>query len=141
VETAIFRGVREGLTNIPRHSESAVARVRVASSGGTREWKWKTRAKGTGPQKPLEIISNGLPGVGVRGRRETLRQRVGSFEPGPAGEGQGTVVVARLPITDRTCKLLVTWRRAQETSRPVCRAFRGISRSRYIPAAEYAILS
>jgi signal transduction histidine kinase len=100
LETAIFRVVQECLTNIHRHSESAVARVHVASSGGDVRIAVADEGRGISPEKQLEIMSTGLPGVGVRGMRERLRQLGGSLEIKSAGEGQGTVVVARLPVRD-----------------------------------------
>jgi len=54
--------------------------------------------KGIAPEKQVEIMSTGLPGVGVRGMRERLRQLGGSLEIKSAGAGQGTVVVAHLPV-------------------------------------------
>jgi signal transduction histidine kinase len=100
LETAIFRVVQECLTNIHRHSESTVARVRVANSGGDVRVEVEDEGKGIAPEKQLEIMSTGLPGVGMRGMRERLRQLGGSLEIKSAGEGKGTVVVARLPIAE-----------------------------------------
>jgi len=67
LETAIFRVVQECLTNIHRHSESSVARVRVASSGGDVRVEVQDEGKGILAEKLGELISAGLPGVGVRG--------------------------------------------------------------------------
>src|ERR1700722_11671188 len=98
LETAIFRVVQECLTNIHRHSESSVARVRVASSGGDVRVEVEDEGKGILAEKLGELISAGLPGVGVRGMRERLRQLGGSLEIKSAGADKGTVVVARLPV-------------------------------------------
>src|ERR1700722_14001834 len=105
LETAIFRVVQECLTNIHRHSESRVARVHVTSSGGEIEIEIEDEGKGLGPEKQLEMISTGLPGVGVRGMRERLRQLGGRLEVKSAGEGQGTLVVARLPVADLSLEI------------------------------------
>jgi signal transduction histidine kinase len=105
LETAIFRVVQECLTNIHRHSESRVARVHVASSGGDVRIEVQDQGKGIAPEKQLEIMSTGLPGVGVRGMRERLRQLGGSLEVKSAGEGQGTVVVALLPVADTSLEI------------------------------------
>jgi signal transduction histidine kinase len=101
LETAVFRVVQECLTNIHRHSESAVARVRVANSRGEVRVEVEDEGKGIGPEKQMEIMSAGLPGVGVRGMRERLRQLGGSLEITSGGEGKGTVVAARLPIAEK----------------------------------------
>jgi signal transduction histidine kinase len=98
LETAIFRLVQECLTNIHRHSKSPVARVRVASSGGDVRVEVEDEGQGIAPEKQVEIMSTGLPGVGVRGMRERLRQLGGNLEIKSAGAGQGTVVVAQLPV-------------------------------------------
>jgi two-component system NarL family sensor kinase len=98
LETAIFRLVQECLTNIHRHSKSPVARIRVASSGGDVRVEVEDEGKGIAPEKQVEIMSTGLPGVGVRGMRERLRQLGGSLEIKSAGAGQGTLVLAHLPV-------------------------------------------
>jgi signal transduction histidine kinase len=98
LETAIFRVVQECLTNIHRHSGSPVARVRVANARGEVRVEVEDEGKGIAPERQMEIMSAGLPGVGVRGMRERLRQLGGSLETNSPGEGQGTVVVARLPV-------------------------------------------
>jgi signal transduction histidine kinase len=105
LETAIFRVVQECLTNIHRHAESRVARVHVSSSDGEVRIEVEDEGKGIGPEKQLEIMSTGLPGVGVRGMRERLRQLGGRLEVKSAGEGRGTVVVAHLPVADSSLEI------------------------------------
>jgi signal transduction histidine kinase len=96
LETAIFRVVQECLTNIHRHSKSPVARVSVARSGGDVRVAVEDEGQGIAPEKQVEIMSTGLPGVGLRGMRERLRQLGGSLEIKSAGKG--TVVVAHLAV-------------------------------------------
>ncbi len=54
------------------------------------------RGKGIPPEKREAMDSGGSPGVGIRGARERLRQLGGTLEVNSNGEG--TVVVARLPV-------------------------------------------
>jgi signal transduction histidine kinase len=99
LETAIFRVVQECLTNIHRHSGSAVARIVIAHSDGHVRVEVEDKGKGISSQKRSEITSSptGTPGVGIRGMRERLRQLGGALDIRSDGEGKGTIVTARLP--------------------------------------------
>jgi signal transduction histidine kinase len=100
LEIAIFRVVQECLTNIHRHSGSAVARIAIAHSDGHVCVEVEDKGKGIPPQKRSEIISSstaGTPGVGIRGMRERLRQLGGALDIRSDGEGKGTIVTAKLP--------------------------------------------
>jgi signal transduction histidine kinase len=96
IETAVFRTVQECLTNIHRHSGSAVATIRLSRSAD--EIRWAVEDKGTGmpTEKLEEVASAGSPGVGIRGMRERLRQLGGSLEI--QSNGNGTMVEAWLPV-------------------------------------------
>ena len=96
-ETAIFRMVQESLTNIHRHSESKFAKVRITRNGSDVRVEVEDRGKGMTPEKQVELASVGIPGVGIRGMRERLRQLGGNLEI--RSNGEGTTVVAHLPIT------------------------------------------
>ena len=96
LETAIFRIVQECLTNIHRHSESPVARIRISRSDGQVSLEVEDEGKGIPPEKRAAMDSGGTPGVGIRGMRERLRQLGGTLEIN--SNGRGTVVVARLPV-------------------------------------------
>jgi len=96
LETAIFRIVQECLTNIHRHSESPVARIRIRRSDGQLSLEVEDRGKGIPPGNLEAMESGGTPGVGIRGMRERLRQLGGSLKINSSGTG--TVVVARLPV-------------------------------------------
>ena len=98
VETAIFRLVQECLTNIHRHSESPTATIGVAHANGEVRIEVRDQGKGIAPDKKLELLSAGTPGVGIRGMRERLRQLGGAMEINSDGDGSGTQVVVRLPI-------------------------------------------
>jgi PAS domain S-box-containing protein len=95
-ETAIFRIVQECLTNIHRHSESSVARIRISRSNGQISLQVEDRGKGIPPEKREAMDHEGAQGVGIRGMRERLRQLGGSLEI--KSNGSGTVVVVQLPV-------------------------------------------
>jgi two-component system NarL family sensor kinase len=94
--TAIFRIVHECLTNIHRHSQSPVARIRTTRSDGQVSLEVEDRGRGIPPEKRQVMDSEGTAGVRVRGMRERLRQLGGSLEIN--SNDTGTVVVARLPV-------------------------------------------
>ena len=97
-ETAIFRTVQECLTNIHRHSESPTATIRIAASDSYVRVEVEDRGKGMPPEKQFEMAATGIPGVGIRGMRERLRQLGGSLDI--QSSGKGTLIVARLPVAD-----------------------------------------
>ena len=94
-ETAIFRTVQECLTNIHRHSGSPTARIRIAASGTDVRVEVEDHGKGIPQQRQLETSSMGIPGVGIRGMRERLRQLGGTLDI--HSTGKGTLIVAQLP--------------------------------------------
>src|SRR5581483_6400201 len=98
LETAIFRTVQECLTNIHRHSESTVAKIRITRLESLVRVEVEDRGKGIPLEKRHEMSSGGTPGVGIRGMRERLRQLGGTLEINSNGHGKGTVIVAQLPL-------------------------------------------
>jgi signal transduction histidine kinase len=98
LETAIFRVVQECLTNIHRHSESPTAKISVSRSSAGIRVEVEDKGKGLSLEKLSEIVSSGTVGVGIRGMRERLRQLGGSLEISSKGIGEGTLVVAQLPL-------------------------------------------
>jgi signal transduction histidine kinase len=99
LETTIFRVVQECLTNIHRHSESSVARIRIKQTAGRIHVEVEDEGRGIPAEKWAEVVSQGTPGVGIRGMRERLRQLGGSLEIHSDGVGKGTKVVAELAAT------------------------------------------
>jgi signal transduction histidine kinase len=95
-ETAIFRTVQECLTNIHRHSGSSIATIRIAASDNQVRVEVEDRGKGIPQEKQSEMASTGIPGVGIRGMRERLRQLGGSLEI--HSDGKGTLIIAQLPV-------------------------------------------
>jgi PAS domain S-box-containing protein len=100
VETAIFRVLQESLTNVHRHSGSAVARVRLFNRGGTTILEVIDEGKGLPPQKSGEGAENQLHvlGVGLRGMEERMRQLGGGLEL--LSSPRGTTVIASVPIEE-----------------------------------------
>ena len=97
LEIAVFRVVQECLTNILRHSESRVARIRVVREGDKVRVEVRDQGKGIAREKLGELAASRTPGVGIRGMRERVRQLGGTLEMSSDGVGRGTVVVAVLP--------------------------------------------
>jgi signal transduction histidine kinase len=100
VETALFRIVQEGLTNVHRHSKSRTVTVRIMRSPDRVSLVIADAGRGIPKQKISEIEAGRTPGVGLRGMRERVRQLGGSFKI--RSTDKGTVVVTRLPLDKRT---------------------------------------
>jgi signal transduction histidine kinase len=97
VETTIFRIIQECLTNIVRHSGSSVARIRIHRSNGEVRIEVRDKGKGVPQDRLSDLAASGATGVGIRGMRERVRQLGGTLEINSDGDGQGALVVARLP--------------------------------------------
>jgi signal transduction histidine kinase len=98
LETAIFRIVQECLTNVHRHSESPTARIRVGYHDAELRIEVADKGKGIPVEKRKAIASTGIPGVGIRGMRERVRQLGGVLEVN--SDGNGTTVIVSLPLTN-----------------------------------------
>ncbi len=97
VETTLFRIAQEALTNIERHSGSTTAEIRLLRKTG--ELILEVADHGCGiSRKILKQLNKGmaLPGVGIAGMRERIRQ-LGGLMKICSGSG-GTTVIAKLPI-------------------------------------------
>ena len=97
-ETAIFRVVQESLTNIHRHSGSAVAKIRILRSNADVRVEVHDSGKGISLKKRSEMRSTGTAGVGIRGMQERLRQLGGTLEISSKGTDKGTIIIARVPV-------------------------------------------
>jgi signal transduction histidine kinase len=95
LETAVFRTVQECLTNVHRHSGSKTARVRLLRSARELRLQVEDDGGGMGAEKLDKVVSDGTPGVGIRGMRERLRQLGGTLEVNSSRTG--TIVEVRVP--------------------------------------------
>ena len=97
VETALFRIVQEGLTNIHRHANSRAAHIELTAD--LDRVLLKITDWGTG-MKPAPQSSNGDKtkfGVGLRGMRERVLQLGGSLDI--VAGNPGTIISVALPVT------------------------------------------
>jgi len=98
VELALFRVLQESLTNVHRHSGSAVADIRLFSRNGNVLLEVEDQGRGISP----DLIEKsggewlGSLGVGLRGMNERMRQLGGALEV--SSTGKGTLVTAIVPI-------------------------------------------
>jgi PAS domain S-box-containing protein len=95
LETAIFRIVQEGLTNVHRHSGSPVAKVRITRRDTQVLVEVADRGKGISHEKQEAMHSGAQLGVGIRGMGERVKQLGGRLDI--TSGSQGTVIVVKLP--------------------------------------------
>ena len=98
VETALFRVVQEGLTNVQRHASTTTASIRLATIAGAVALDIADQGRGLGDQVPHQ---NGtrrpeILGVGIQGMRERIRQFGGTFDV--AFTDAGTTIRVRVPV-------------------------------------------
>lgn len=98
IETTVFRVVQEALSNIHRHSGSRRAWIRLALNHGWLELTVRDEGRGGAPVSNGDTPAAGrsVPGVGIAGMRERLRQFNGTLEI-ESGPG-GTTLRATLPL-------------------------------------------
>ena len=96
MELAIFRLVQECLTNIHRHSGSKTAQVRVGRDAQKASLEISDQGSGIPANGKAERSGPALPGVGIQGMRERVRQLGGNFEI--QSSERGTVVRAAIPL-------------------------------------------
>jgi len=99
VETALFRTLQEGLTNVHRHSGSSSVDIRVEVHDGFVEMEIEDNGQGI-PEMRLHRLREGAAetGVGIAGMRERIRELGGTFaiESDPTG----TLLRAEIPIAE-----------------------------------------
>jgi signal transduction histidine kinase len=96
MEIAIFRIVQESLANVHRHSGSTTAQVRVGREPQKVSLEIQDQGRGLSENGNAGAAGPAVPGVGIQGMRERVRQLGGNFEiesrPG------STIVRAAIPI-------------------------------------------
>jgi PAS domain S-box-containing protein len=101
VETAIFRIVQEGLTNIHLHSGSGTASIALTRDCDTIRLRVEDQGQGIAMDRAPESPDVLLPlGSGIPGMRERLRQLGGRLEI--ASNGRGTSVSAVIPLKEES---------------------------------------
>jgi signal transduction histidine kinase len=100
LETALFRIVQEGLTNVHRHSGSRTVTIRIVRSSDVVSVAIADAGRGIPKRKICEIEAGRTSGVGLLGMRERVRQLGGSFKI--RSTNKGTVVFTRLPLENGT---------------------------------------
>lgn len=95
-ELCLFRIAQEGLTNVHRHSGSAMALVRLSRT--TVEVKLEVIDEGHGmaPKTKSTILAGHGGGLGLRGMRERLKLLGGRLDV--LSNNHGTAVTATLPL-------------------------------------------
>jgi two-component system NarL family sensor kinase len=96
LEIAVFRIVQECLTNIHRHSGSAVASVILSQAGGRVSLRIADQGRGISAEKLAELRSSRVRGVGFRGMQERVRYLGGNWDV--QSDGHGTVITVSLPM-------------------------------------------
>jgi two-component system NarL family sensor kinase len=101
VETALFRIVQQSLANIHRHSDSKVARIRLALAGERLTVEISDEGRGLAPEILSKFRQSGqLPGVGISGMRERINGMHGTFDI--TSSPSGTTIAVTLPIAQHS---------------------------------------
>jgi signal transduction histidine kinase len=97
IETALFRVVQEGLTNVHRHASTTTASIRLTATADA--VALEIHDQGHGHHDPVTHEHGTLRetlGVGIQGMRERMRQLGGTFDV--AFTDTGTTVRVRVPV-------------------------------------------
>jgi len=92
----LFRIVQECLTNIHRHSESKVARIRITREGDVIKLAVCDKGRGVSKEK-LSMLQSRGSGVGIRGMRERVHQLSGDMTIESDSSGMRVYVTIPVP--------------------------------------------
>lgn len=102
LKNALFRVVQQSLANIHRHSGSEVAQIRINVDAESLIAEICDEGRGI-PEETLQGFHDGtrLPGVGIAGMRERIRDMGGNFEVRSSVKGTTIAVCLPLPAESR----------------------------------------
>lgn len=102
IETALFRVVQEGLTNVHRHASATAASIRLAATADSVALEIHDQGRGLVDSLPDQegTIQAELLGVGIQGMRERIRQVGGTFDIEFSNEG--TTLHVSVPLKANT---------------------------------------
>lgn len=97
LKNTLFRVVQQSLANIHRHSGSEVAQIRINVDAESLIAEICDEGRGI-PEETLKGFHDGtrLPGVGIAGMRERIRDMGGHFEV--RSSVKGTTIAVRMPL-------------------------------------------
>jgi signal transduction histidine kinase len=96
MEISIFRVVQESLSNVHRHSGSKTAQVRVGRDAQKVTLEIRDQGRGLPVNGKGERSEPAVPGVGIQGMRERVRQLGGHFD---IQSSKGSMIVrAEIPL-------------------------------------------
>ena len=100
VETALFRALQEGLTNVHRHSGASAVDIRLRLETGRVHLEITDNGRGIAEGKLTHLTdSNGEAGIGLAGMRERVRNLRGSLDI--RSDTRGTRLIVSIPIVPR----------------------------------------
>jgi PAS domain S-box-containing protein len=98
MEISIFRVVQESLSNVHRHSGSKTAQVRVGRDAQKVTLEIRDQGRGFPVNGQAEPSEPAVPGVGIQGMRERVRQLGGHFDI-QSTKGS-TIVCVEIPVAE-----------------------------------------
>ena len=100
VETALFRGLQECLTNVHRHSGASAVDIRLRTETERVHLEITDNGRGIPKSQLIHLTDgNGESGIGIAGMRERVRQLGGSLEI--RSDTRGTGVIVSIPLVQR----------------------------------------